>query len=232
MLLPNPKPRAYPFKQPFDLDKSCVLALMPERCSGTKWHDYSGKGNHGTITGASHTSKGRYGPGLLFDGEDDYVNCGNDNSLDITSAITIEAWVKINIAGIQSIVIKRDTSAGGLIFRIDTYNYLQFLFHNGSNWITSTDNVATFPINDWVHATVTYDKSNVIFYVNGIVTKIVPQTDNIASHLTDDLRIGIQGFNNYAPFNGTIDEVRIYNRALGADEVRNRYELGSLIYYI
>ena len=69
---------------------------------GTIVHDSSGYNNHCTIYGASftqdtperivHSNSSTYS--LSFDGQNDYLDCGNDESLDITDEITIEAWVK------------------------------------------------------------------------------------------------------------------------------------------
>ena len=60
---------------------------------GQTTYDEISNSNDGTIHGATWTT-GKYGAALEFDGVDDYVDCGNDDSLDITDTITIEAWVK------------------------------------------------------------------------------------------------------------------------------------------
>ncbi|NOQ55625.1 MAG: hypothetical protein GQ477_02340, partial [Nanohaloarchaea archaeon] len=64
--------------------------------NNTFFRDWSTYGNNGTCSGSNCSiyTTGKFGQALDFDGADDYVNCGNDSSLDITSAITIEAWVK------------------------------------------------------------------------------------------------------------------------------------------
>jgi len=63
--------------------------------SGTTASDSSGYNNHGTIYGASWTS-GKVGGALSFDGLDDYVDCGNSETLDPTQEATVEAWVNFN----------------------------------------------------------------------------------------------------------------------------------------
>ncbi|RLI91232.1 MAG: hypothetical protein DRO95_04750, partial [Candidatus Altiarchaeales archaeon] len=78
-------------------DDSLVLALNFNNNSAigensTHAVDISKYGNDGTIYGATWTD-GKFGKALSFDGVDDYVDCGNDSSLDITDAITIEAWI-------------------------------------------------------------------------------------------------------------------------------------------
>jgi len=73
----------------------CVLSLPEFPGGGSRIYDRSPYGNIGTITGAGWQRL----PGglwcLSFDGTDDYVNCGNKSSLDITGAITLETWVKV-----------------------------------------------------------------------------------------------------------------------------------------
>jgi len=104
---PTPKPLIYPWKQPFSIDPSCDLCLLPIR--DDKWYDFSGKGNHGTIEGAIWTAKGRYGPALYFDGINDYATLGNDNSLNVgTGDFTLELFIKTATpSGFHRIYIKR-----------------------------------------------------------------------------------------------------------------------------
>ena len=109
LITPVRKPLAQPRKHPTLLDPSCVAYYDFSR--GPKLYDYSGKGNHGTITGATFVSKGRYGPALSFDGADDIINCGNDSSLDlIENDHTIAVWASVKTIDSQTIAIRnKDT---------------------------------------------------------------------------------------------------------------------------
>jgi len=219
-----------PAVQPFQFDKSCVLALMPERCSGTKWHDYSGKGNHGTITGASHTSKGRYGPGLLFDGTDDYVDCGNDTSLRPATDWTIEYWAKV--AALSPAEYK-----GALCYQIDTSNrfYIRHPSLGGSSvlvWsnVDGTTQLSTGQATDtnWHHWVFTFEGTTWKTYKDGDL-KVTDTGKNDFGNLVgadNHLYLGVSNSALGGTFNGTIDEVRIYNRALTAEEIRNLYDMG------
>ena len=69
-----------------------VLIQHFDEGSGTIAKDESGYGNDGIIHGATWTT-GISGKALSFDGIDDYIDCGNDASLDIADEITIEAWM-------------------------------------------------------------------------------------------------------------------------------------------
>jgi len=99
-------------------DSSLVLALNFNNNSeigetSSKAVDISRYGNNGTINGAVWTSSGRFGSALQFDGVDDYVDCGNGASLNITTAVTVEAWVNPLYSGWtrkKSITISGSTS--------------------------------------------------------------------------------------------------------------------------
>jgi len=79
-------------------DGNTILMLNVDEGTGNP-QDSSGKGNHGTITGATWTTQGKFGNALEFDGVNDMVNCGNDESLNITDRITVEAWIKPGTKG-------------------------------------------------------------------------------------------------------------------------------------
>jgi PKD repeat protein len=70
-----------------------VAAYSFEESSGSTVNDASGKANHGTISGAIRTTSGRYGRALQFDGVNDWVTIKDASSLDLTTGMTLEAWV-------------------------------------------------------------------------------------------------------------------------------------------
>ncbi len=71
-----------------------VAAYSFDAGSGTTVADVSGTGNTGTISGATWTSAGRYGGALIFDGVNDMVSVAGSPSLQLTTAMTVEAWVR------------------------------------------------------------------------------------------------------------------------------------------
>ena len=70
-----------------------VLALGFDETTGAAVTDASGQGNHGTISGATRTTAGRFGGALSFDGINDWVTVADAASLDLTNRLTVEAWV-------------------------------------------------------------------------------------------------------------------------------------------
>jgi len=195
-------------------------------------HDDSGNGHDGTIIGAE-SADGIFGKALRFDGNGDYVNVPDADGLDpvSTQEITIAAWVNLSTYEAQN---------SGVFFGIvgKTANirpngsYL-FGIWNDSAAANETGKLSFFvapdqyvysnslvPLNKWVHVAVTHDSSNITtIYIDGQIDT----TDN--STITQDfenndkdLRIGYSGrHSDY--FYGSLDEVRIYNRALSEEEI-------------
>jgi len=209
-------------------DDSLVLALNFNNNSAigendTKAVDISKYGNNGTIHGAVWTAKGRFGPGMYFDGSDDYVDCGNDESLNITDAITIEAWVKpaVDISGSGTRVFLEKMDAYGLV-----YGFLEGhleVYLGGSRPI---EYPVTLYKNKWYHLVGVWEGSttgNVYLYINGENVA----NGNYTGSITSDHALQIGGGEAWSDawryFNGIIDEVRIYNRALSPDEIRMHY---------
>lgn len=217
-------PAAQPLVHPPQIDPSCVLALLP--IEGDKWVDYSGHGNHGAVTGATKTAKGRKGFAWYFDGVDDYVDCGDDGSLAITDGITLVAWVK-TVAG-----------AGGantfFLFKGPlTNNFGNYELGSEANGI-----VATFYLNNhaasldvsitadvWHHIAGTYDKETMRLYVDNVEKDSTPYSQDIAS--SDTSLLLAKGYSEaQARFKGSMDGALVFNRALAADEIAALYEQG------
>ncbi len=189
--------------------------------------------NNGTIYGAGTPPSATIGAlGYVFDGVDDYVNVGNANSLNITGTITITAWIKSN--GTQSIsrgLVTKYSSTNLRAYALSkiadartvSWNYqrLNTPYTAGDTLVSNSslsDSVYTF-------VAVTFTPSvSAIIYFNGVQDAI--DTTDIQSAIastTASLEIGRQtDVSTY--FNGSIDEVRIYNRALSASEINYLYQ--------
>ena len=204
---------------------------------GDKVYDLSGYNNHGTLNGmafpATTTSgwnPGRDGIGLAFDGTDDYIDCGNDASLNITDAITIEVWVLI--AGWNRWMrivdyFTNDSEQGWFLSRENINNKIEFRLQNivaSSSLVTGTLNIG-----QWYNIVGVYDKADSIakIYVDGLEVNSKTPSGTLTYAGVDNLGIGArlqgEGTPPFEYFNGQIDEVRIYNRALSADEIQQLY---------
>ena len=210
------------------IDSSLVLGMNLNNNpalgeNSTHAYDFSASGNNGTISGATWTTSGKYGGALSFDGTDDYVDCGNDASLDITGDISVEAWIN-----------PIDSGEGGLGHIFKKLNILMFMKGAGDENIifrikvggaikeaVSTGDVVSY--NSWHYVVGVFDGTNVLVYVDGVKFTGSATAGPIDGHSSADLIIGTDSVSASYTFNGTIDEVRIYNRALTADEIQMSY---------
>jgi len=187
--------------------------------------------NHGSLVGDAEIIEYSEREHVLsLDGDGDYVIVPNSDSLDITEEITISAWVNRNEIGItHRVVSKRDQNSGYDLQILGgigaNANKLQFNFGDGTNIIAQTSSTPTVLIG-WHHIAVSYDKENIKFYVNGALIDVVPETNNLAS-TPDDLWIGRFEDSDHVEgtsyFDGSIDDVQIYNIALTAEEIEDLY---------
>ena len=119
--------------------------------NGTTAADSSDYGNDGTIHGATWTT-GKPGSALKFDGNDDYVDCGNDPSLDIDEEITIMAWVKPNSTNVLQIIAGKSRLTSGPkewgIFIYLTKFYTKMANGTANEHINSD---STYTAGNWYH---------------------------------------------------------------------------------
>ena len=185
-----------------------------EEASGTTVVDASRYANHGTISGATRISGGRFGKATKFDGVNDWITVNDSASLDLTTGMTLEAWVYPTIWMSDWTAVIMKEQPGQQVYALygnsDRNQPTTVLWVNGGERLAS--GVTQLPPNQWTHLAATYDGQYQSVYVNGTQVAMQAQTGAI---LTSDspLRIGGDAvWGEY--FTGYIDEVRIYNRAL------------------
>ena len=198
--------------------------------SGTTAADSSGNGNTGTLYNTpTWTTSGMNGGGLNFAAaSSQYVNLGTNSSLagGSPSAITVSAWVKPTGSGYEEIAARRDGSSLSWMLWIDYTSDGRARFGTEVTSGPNPDYTVVSPYitpGVWTHIVGVYSISDGVLriYVNGVAagTTAGGGTINSSSQRTF---IGADAWSgNY--FNGTIDDVRIYNRALSASEVGRLY---------
>jgi len=193
--------------------------------NGTLARDISGNENNGTLINGPTWVAGKYGSGLQFDGMNDYVYILDVDILDLgTSNFTIGFWMNPLSWGdgkSRGIVSKKtnDASNGYVIYNDGSQpNKLNIRINNQNNFFSLSD----VDIGVWQHWVFVRNGSMGKWYKNGMLDKTgTVSLDSPAS--TESLQIGhSQTWNGY--FNGTIDEVKIYNRSLSADEILALYQ--------
>jgi len=196
-----------------------VAAYGFEEPTGNSVVDASGTGNGGTISNATRTTAGRIGSALTFNGTNSWVTVADAPSLDLTTAMTIEAWVfpTGNLTNWRNVIGKE--RPGGVAY------YLYSRANNGrpaggivtGNSERTLFGTAAIPVNAWTHLATTYDGTILRMYVNGVQVATRAQTGTIAVSASP-LRLGGNSpFGEF--FAGRLDEVRIYNRVLTAQQI-------------
>jgi hypothetical protein len=215
---------------------SLVMWLTFDEGSGNIVYDYSGNENNGTLYNGSNVCSnpptpgcptwvdGKFGKALSFDGVNDYVNVGSDKILDPggTNTFTIEAWVK-RATPTSRILVAIRRAGGGYILGVGVLGA-------GTNQIKMTKfgvvdiYIGNFPQDtNWHHLVGVWSSNGTFAYVDGVLNDQSSNNQNFASSVAGNTLIGgdtgDQGYTN-----GTIDEVRIYNRALSEEEILSHYQ--------
>jgi hypothetical protein len=195
-----------------------VAAYGFEETSGTTAVDSSGRGNAGTIREAVRTA-GKLGQGLSFDGVNDWVAVPDADSLDLTTGMTLEAWVKPTALTTWRTVLMKESASGlayGLYGNTDT-SRPSLNVHSTGGTEQDIRGTAALSTSAWTHLGATYDGATLRLYVNG--TQVATKAFTSALAVTaSPLRVGGNAIWGEW-FTGLIDEVRVYNRALSATEV-------------
>jgi Concanavalin A-like lectin/glucanases superfamily/Bacterial Ig-like domain/Bacterial Ig domain/PKD domain/Glucose / Sorbosone dehydrogenase len=197
-----------------------VAAYGFDEASGATAADQSGNGNDGTLTGATRSAAGRYGGAISFDGVDDTVVVADSNSLDLTTGVTMMAWVRATALGTRwrTLIFKERT--GNLVYGVyaNRNTGLPIAEVTTGTSVKSATGAAGLPLDSWAHVTATYDGAALRLYVDGNLITTTGVT-GVMPVSTGPLRIGGNAiWGEY--FQGLIDEVRVYRRALTQTEIQ------------
>ena len=180
--------------------------------------DSSGSANTGTLAGPTRSASGRFGGALSFDGVNDRVNVNDSASLDLTTAMTLEAWVRPNTLSWRTVLLKE--RPGGLAYALySSSDNNRPMAEIAAATGGETRGLASLTSAAWSHLATTYDGATLRLYVNG--TQVGTRAISGAITTTSNpLRIGGNvPWGEY--FSGLIDDVKINNRALTAAEIQS-----------
>jgi len=189
-------------------------------------NDYSGNGYDGTISGnASNTREGRVSGAYVFDGNDYIDGMNNYDGLNFT----VSGWIKYTSSQSTPGFVSFTDSSGK---RKDVYVYnnnaLRVFYRNstGSYW-GSTSTFGALNDGKWHHIAATFDGTVPYGYVDGVKYSVTSPSAQ-SSYPASEFRIGALIIGSMLPayyFDGTIDEVAIYNRSLNSTEVAELYNM-------
>ena len=195
-----------------------VAAYSFDEGSGGEVGDLTGNGHGGAIAGATWAN-GYFGGALSFDGVDDWVTVSDSDMLDLTGPMTLEAWVyPTSLSGWRTALIKE--RLGGLSYALYAHDNAPrpaAWVNAGAGDLTAAGSAA-LALGTWTHLATTFDGATLRLYVNGAEVGAVAIGANIATS-ADPLRIGGNAVWGEF-FEGLIDEVRVYDRALTPTELQ------------
>ena len=197
--------------------------------TGTTAYDSSGNGNDGTILGNPQWVAGKIGSALDFDGNGDYVNCGNDPIFDITDEITLSIWVNANDNGNGENNCWMGKGDNTYAIKHQTGNYLEFFIYDGAWHSTNYSTNITALNGEWHHMAGTFDGSELKFYLDGEQAANLVYSGTIGTS-ADDVTIGENSQATGRYFDGMLDDARIYNKALSADDIKSIMMGGAFPY--
>ena len=218
-----------------DLNHGLVGYWDMEEGGGQTIYDKSDNGNNGIlgssssvdsadpVFGSGHDSSGENGTGMVFDGMDDYVVVSDSNTLDITEELTLSAWVKRDETAVYDGIVLKNNS---YLLAINNGDHVYFNYHNGTGWIGESYSDTLISSSTWHHIAASYkkDRGTVQVFVDGVMDKETAVTANSIVTNSNPFSIGhCLGWGDTWFTDGSIDEVRIYNRALSEDEIRQLY---------
>lgn len=200
--------------------------------------------NHGTLENAHCVEAGHIGRGCYLDGQDDYIRIANSNSLELLDALTLAVWVRLDsfdpggYGNEEGHFLKKGdplwwNPGYGLGYSKGS-GYAKFVIGHPQKPIqgggVDLGGKTALRIGRWHHVVGTYDGRMARLYIDGQLDGEKPYQGSIRN---DHAPVMIGGgklfspdeFANHFAVMGTIDDVRVYNRALAADEVKRLFDV-------
>ncbi len=221
-----------------------------DECQGTSANDSSGNFLTGTITpgagsntaagtctsgNAAHMwadgQTGKFNSSLGFDGTDDFVTAADNNILDLTSQVTLSAWINTTSGNFQPAFSKWVSGAANRSYALSFDSGAIYMeITNGAQSYCAGTGATTIPTGTWVHLVGTFNAGTYTIYKNG-----VPLSVSVTGACTDiqsttaTLDIGREGGVGVTYFTGQIDDVRVYNYVLTPTQVKQVYNQGGAV---
>lgn len=201
--------------------------------NSTHVRDQSSSNLDGTIQNSLISSEGFFGKALECDGDADYINL-NSYIFDFNNGFTVSAW--FNIETLPSGDWAQDVLINGWKDSDDSYSLaiqrggsdewrLTLMNEYGGSVFASYGDLLTDPVyyHDWAYGLFRWNTTHQSLYLNG---EIVDEDSTDGNVFTSDMGIYYIGSSGSTAFNGSIDEIMVWTRALSDDEIEQLYEMG------
>ncbi len=223
------------------LNNSLLLAKVSEwnfnNLTGTVGQDVSTAANFikdswlsndGTATGAPNLEESSCVTGkcLSFNGNTDYIECGNNNSLSMRTTLTLSAWIKLsNVTSpvYQTIINHGLQISNGEYWLYLTNGRVSFEVGNGTS-CSFREQLSLALDTSWHYVALSFDNGNSKAYVDSLVTGTWGHS--ISDTLGGSQTLIIGSYPGSHRFNGSIDDVRIYNQAIPTSQIQQNYFIG------
>jgi len=186
--------------------------------------------NHGTLLNGAGYTAGKVSGAFDFDGVNDHVLVTNAVQLNPTTAITLEAWIyPRSTSGAEQDFVSKDGESANRQYLMNFTDENKIRVHVWtSTGLHMIDSGTSLSINTWYHVAMTYDGASLKAYINGVLDITTSANGTIVT-TTQPVRIGggAPTGESQLYFNGLVDEVALYGRALSAAEIRSLYDAGT-----
>jgi hypothetical protein len=215
------------FAEAQDPDPSLVLSLTFDDGDGDEAEDISQYGNHGVLNGGPEWVDGKFEGALLFDGVGGFVEVPHADILTVDEEVTVMAWINAERhdgpggSGYQGILAKGNAQRSYSLY-ITAGGVLHF-----STGGIGTSSLTPLPLDEWVHVAAVVVGGGHIYYLNGEVDGVSGAGISLPGLSDTETVVVGKTHEGAREFQGAIDEVRIWNRALGADEIIDEMNRGG-----
>jgi cysteine-rich repeat protein len=205
-------------------DNDCDSSLTLDLKFDGDMQDSSGNNNHGTCTNCPVPATGKVGDAYSFDGDNDYIDAGSDSTLDDLPAFTYTAWIYPTSDGDREILSKSGSDRELRLAGTGSGIYLRGCVVLSSGNACSNSDPGFVALDEWNFVSMTFDDGGdreTHLYVDGSEVGYDSQghgSGTLSSDASSDLNIGRRTSGNRY-FQGVIDEVRVYDRALSEQEI-------------
>jgi hypothetical protein len=200
------------------IEDGLVARWTLDEGSGSTTQDVTGNGYNGTLFGSPQWVPGHSGAALRFDGINDYVDLGT-SPFDLLNGYSVSAWVFHQPGGeFEQTIVARGTFIYPLLVEVygDGISVGQRSSENGTTYLTNNSGLVS---NAWNHVGVTYTSGSRRIYINGQLLGSDAPTGTLAEPAGVATYLGVQPGVSLRRLSKSLDDVRIYNRALSAAEM-------------
>jgi|GEM_PF-1283101 len=188
-------------------------------------YDFSGNGNDGNCIGMecpSWAENGKFGGAFEYDGDDDYFDCGKDESLAFSDEITISAWIYPFTLG-RNIVTRQNIF--NWYFYHASNGRLGFYIRHPDGSMSSRNSERTINASEWSHVSLVYNDSErtAYFYINGEPAGNGTYGSGMGNASWSPVQVGESYYGSGASSDGMIDDVALWNRTLSSKEIAGLY---------